>query len=92
MDFPDDLREAEKTLEQTEKQFLAGTDGVAESLLVKLSQGTFRSDTETARERMENLDESRYVKWNRWTKQYEFSASFWKDEGYPSIDINTLRL
>jgi len=91
MDFPDDLREAEKTLEQTEKQFLAGTDGVAESLLVKLSQGTFRSDTETARERMENLDESRYVKWNRWTKQYEFSASFWKDEGYPSIDTTTLQ-
>jgi hypothetical protein len=91
MDFPDDLREAEKTLEQAEKQFLAGTDGVAESLLVKLSQGTFRSDAETARERMQSLDESRYVKWNRWTREYEFSASFWKDEGYPSIDTTTLQ-
>jgi hypothetical protein len=91
MDFPDDLRFAEESLKQAEKEFLAGNDGIAEALLVKLSTGTFSSDAKTARERMQNLDESRYVKWSRWVKKYEFSASFWKDEGYPSIDTTTLR-
>ena len=91
MDFPDDLRFAEESLKQAEKEFLAGTDGIAEALLVKLSTGTFSSETETARERMQNLDESRYVKWDRWDKIYEFKASFWKDAGYPSIDTKTLQ-
>ncbi len=66
MDFPDDLRVAEDSLKQAEKEFLAGNDGIAEALLVKLSAGTFSSDADTARERMQNLDESRYVKWSRW--------------------------
>ena len=91
MDFPDDLRLAEETLKQAEKEFLAGNDGIAEALLVKLSTGTFSSDAKTAQERMQNLDESRYVKWDRWDKIYEFSGSFWKDEGYSSIDTRTLR-
>ncbi len=91
MDFPDDLRFAEDSLKQTEDEFLAGNDGIAEALLEKLSTGPFSSDVQTARERMQNLDESRYVKWNRWDRNYEFSASFWKDEGYPSIDTTTLR-
>ena len=91
MDFPDDLRLAEDSLKQAEKEFLAGTDGIAEALLVKLSAGTFSSDANTARERMQNLDESRYVKWDRWDKIYEFSASFWKDGGYPSISSTTHR-
>ncbi|MFQ5833684.1 MAG: hypothetical protein ACE5H4_13330 [Candidatus Thorarchaeota archaeon] len=75
MDFPDDLRFAEESLKQAEKEFLAGNDGIAEALLVRLSTGTFSSDAKTARERMENLDEFRYVKWHRWEKKYEFSAS-----------------
>ena len=79
MDFPDDLRLAEESLKQAEKEFLAGSDGIAEALLEKLSEGTFSSYANTARERMQNLDESRYVKWDRWDKKYEFSASFWKD-------------
>jgi len=91
MDFPDDLRFAEESLKQAEKEFLAGNDGIAEALLVRLSTGTFSSDAKTARERMQNLDESRYAKWSRWAKKYEFSASFWKDEGYPSIDTTTLQ-
>ena len=91
MDFPDDLRYAEKSLRQAENEFLAGTDGVSEALLVRLSTGTFASAANTAREQMQNLDESRYVKWSRWEKTYEFSASFWKDEGYPSIDTTTLQ-
>ena len=91
MDFPDDLRLAEETLKQAEKEFLAGNDGIAEALLVKLSTGTFSSDAKTAQEKMQNLDESRYVKWDRWDKIYEFSGSFWKDEGYSSIDTRTLR-
>ncbi|MHA2202021.1 MAG: hypothetical protein ACXABN_19320 [Candidatus Thorarchaeota archaeon] len=98
MDFPDDLRFAEDSLKQTEDEFLAGNDGIAEALLDKLSTGpfssdvqTFSSDVQTAREQMQNLDEFRYVKWNRWDRNYEFSASFWKDEGYPSIDSTTLR-
>ena len=91
MDFPDDLRSAEDSLKQAEKEFLTGEDGIAEVLLVKLSTGPFSSDTKTARDRMQTLDESRYVKWNRWAKNYEFSASFWKDEGYPSIDFTTHR-
>ncbi|NHJ15154.1 MAG: hypothetical protein EAX95_15835 [Candidatus Thorarchaeota archaeon] len=89
MDFPDDLRLAEASLEQAEKEFLTGKDGGAEALLERLSAGRFSSDVATARERMRNLDESRYAKWNRWMKKYEFSASFWKDEGYPSIDTTT---
>ncbi|MHA2163469.1 MAG: hypothetical protein ACXAAP_11495 [Candidatus Thorarchaeota archaeon] len=89
MDFPDDLRLAEESLKQAEREFLAGNDGIAEALLVKLSTGTFSSDAKTAREQMQNLNESRYVKWSRWVKKYEFSASFWKDEGYPSIDTTT---
>ena len=91
MDFPDDLRSAEDSLKQAEKEFLTGQDGIAEVLLAKLSTGSFSSDTKTARDRMQTLDESRYVKWSRWVKKYEFSASFWKDEGYPSIDTTTLR-
>ena len=91
MDFPDDLRSAEDSLKQTEKEFLTGQDGIAEVLLAKLSTGSFSFDTKTARDRMQTLDESRYVKWSRWVKKYEFSASFWKDEGYPSIDTTTLR-
>jgi hypothetical protein len=89
MDYPDDLRSAEMTLHQAEKEFLSGTEGVSEALLEKLSTGTFGSDTKTARERMQNLDESRYVKWDQWTETYKFAASFWKDEGYPSIDTTT---
>lgn len=91
MDFPDDLRSAEDSLKQAEKEFLTGEDGIAEVLLAKLSTGSFSSDTKTAQNRMQTLDESRYVKWSRWVKNYEFSASFWKDEGYPSIDSTTLR-
>jgi hypothetical protein len=89
MDFPDDLRSAEASLKQAEKEFLAGNEGIAEALLVKLSTGSFSSEAQTAREMMQNLDESRYVKWSRWEKRFEFSASFWKDEGYPSIDTST---
>jgi hypothetical protein len=89
MDFPDDLRTAEEQLKQAEKEFLTGTDGIAEALLVKLSTGTFSSDATRAQEQMEKLDESRYIKWDRWEKRFEFSASFWKDEGYPSIDATT---
>ncbi|MHA2042305.1 MAG: hypothetical protein ACW975_10615, partial [Candidatus Thorarchaeota archaeon] len=91
MDFPDDLRYAEESLKQAEKEFLAGDDGIAEALLVRLATGTFSSDAETAREQMQRLDEARYVKWNRWEKRFEFAASFWKDEGYPSIDTTTLK-
>ncbi len=91
MDFPDDLRSAEESLQQAETEFLAGTNGVSEALLERLSTGTFTSDAKTAREQMQNLDESRYVKWDRWEKKHEFSASFWKDEGYPSIDTSTLQ-
>jgi len=89
MNFPDDLRFAERSLEQAESEFLKGADGVSEALLLKLSTGTFASDVKTAREQMQKLDESRYVKWDRWTKTYAFAASFWKDEGYPSIDTST---
>ncbi|MBN2229052.1 MAG: DUF4398 domain-containing protein [Candidatus Thorarchaeota archaeon] len=91
MDYPDELRLAEDSLKQAETEFLAGTDGVVEALLEKLSAGSFSSDVEIARERMQKLDESRYVKWSRWVKKYEFSASFWKDEGYPSIDTTSHR-
>jgi len=91
MDFPDELRTAENALQQAEKEFLNGTDGVAEDLLVELSTGPFSSDVVTAREHMQNLDESRYIKWSRWEKSFEFMASFWKDEGYPSIDTTTHR-
>lgn len=89
MDFPDDLRSAEQALERAEIEFLKGADGVSEALLQELSTGTFASDVKTAQEQMQKLDESRYVKWSRWEKRYEFSASFWKDEGYPSIDATT---
>ena len=91
MDFPDDLRFAEESLKQAEKEFLVGTDGIAEALLAKLSTGPFSSDVETARELMQNLDEARYVEWSRWVKNYEFSPSFWKNKGYPSIDTTTLQ-
>ena len=91
MDFPDDLRFAEESLKQAEKDFLAGNDGVAEALLLDLSTGTFSSDAKTAREQMQNLDESRYVKWDRWEKKHEFSVSFWKNVGYPSFDTTTHR-
>jgi hypothetical protein len=33
LDFPDDLRYAEESLKQAEKEFLAGDDGIAEALL-----------------------------------------------------------
>jgi len=89
MDYPDELRNAENSLQQFEEEFLSGSEDVAEKLLVKLSTGTFTSDANTAREKMQTLDESRYVKWSRWEKRFEFSASFWKDEGYPSIDTTT---
>lgn len=91
MDFPDDLRYAEESLRQAETEFLAGDDGISEALLVRLATGTFSSEAETAREQMQRLDESRYVKWNRWEKRFEFAASFWKDEGYTSIDLSTLQ-
>ena len=91
MDFPEDLRLVEDSLKQAESEFLAGNDGIAEALLVILSSGTFSSNAKTAREHMENLDESRYVKWSRWERKFEFSASFWKDEGYPSIDTTSHR-
>ncbi|TFG29350.1 hypothetical protein EU527_15990 [Candidatus Thorarchaeota archaeon] len=91
MDYPDDIRSAENVLKQAEKEFLGGHDGIAEVLLEKLSAGPFSSDIDLARKRMQNLDEARYVKWSRWEKKYEFSASFWKDEGYSSIDTTTLR-
>ncbi len=89
MAFPDDLRYAEESLKQAEKEFLAGDNGIAEALLVRLATGPLSSDAETAREQMQKLKESRYVKWGRWEKRFEFAASFWKDEGYPSIDITT---
>ena len=91
MDFPDDLRFAEDSLKQAENEFLTGNDGIAEALLVQLSTGHFSSDVLAARERIQNLDESRYVKWKRWDKKYVFSASFWKDEGYTSIDTTSHR-
>ncbi len=90
MDFPDDLRLAEAALQHAEEEFLKGTDGISEALISQLSTGTFSSDAEIARGRMQNLDESRYIKWSRWEKKFEFSASFWTDEGYPSIDTTTL--
>ncbi len=91
MDFPDELRSVEESLQHAEKEFLDGKDGIAEALLVNLSTGRFSSDATTAKERMQNLDESRYIKWSRWNEKWEFSASFWTDEGYPSIDTTTLR-
>jgi hypothetical protein len=91
LDFPDDLRYAEESLRQAEQEFLTGDDGIAEALLVRLATGTFSSDADKAREQMQKLDESRYVKWNRWEKRFDFAASFWKDEGYPSIDTSTLK-
>jgi len=89
MDYLDELRHAEEILQQAEKEFLTGSENVFEALLTKLSTGTFASDVSTARELMLTLDESRYIKWTRWEKRFEFSASFWKDEGYPSIDTTT---
>ncbi len=89
MGFPDELRSAEEMVLQVENEFLSGVDGVVDVLLKRLSSGPFSSDVETAKERMLNLDESRYVKWERWEQQYEFSGSHWKDEGYPSIDATT---
>lgn len=91
MNIPDELRYAEESLSQAEKEFLDGRDGVAKALLLRYSTGTFAPDATKAQERMENLDESRYIKWSRWVKKHEFSASFWKDEGYPSIDTTTLQ-
>jgi hypothetical protein len=89
MDFPDELRYAEESLRQAETEFLTGTDGVSKALLERLSTDTFASDVIRAREQLQNLEESHYVKWDRWTKKYEFTASFWKDEGYPSINVTT---
>ncbi|MHA1961353.1 MAG: hypothetical protein ACW99U_14110 [Candidatus Thorarchaeota archaeon] len=91
MDFPDDLRFVEELVKQAEMEFLSGIDGIAEALLADLSTGTFSSDAKTARERMQNLDESRYIKWSRWVKKHEFSGLFWKDAGYPRIDTTTLQ-
>lgn len=91
MDFPEDLRLVEASLKHAETEFLAGSDGIAEALLVILSTGPFSSDAKTAREQMETLDESRYIKWSRWERTFEFAASFWKDEGYPSIDTTSHR-
>ncbi len=91
MDFIDELRFVEASLKKAEKEFLDGNDGIVESLLEELSKSAFSSDANEARERMQNLDESRYIKWDRWTKKFEFEASFWKDEGYPSIDNTTLQ-
>lgn len=89
MNFLDELRAAEEFLKQAENEFLDGKDGIAEALLVKLSTGTFSSDVTTAQEQMQNLDESRYIKWSRWNQKFEFSASLWKDDGYPSINADT---
>ena len=91
MDFPDELRYAEESLKRAENEFLDGNDGITEALIVRLSTGAFSSDAEAAQERMQNLDESRYAKWDRWDKRYEFAAAFWKDEGYPRIDTTTLQ-
>lgn len=91
MDFPEELRLAEGSLKRTEEAFMQGRDGVADGLLTKLSSGVFSSDVETAREKMRSLDESRYVKWDRWAKEFVFSAAFWKNEGYPSIAAATNR-
>jgi len=89
MDFPDELRTAENALQHAEKEFLDGKDGVAEDLLVKLSTGPFSSDAISAQEQMQNLDESRYIKWDRWNQKFEFSASLWKNDGYPSVDTDS---
>ncbi len=91
MEFPDELRKAEDTIAQAEKEFIAGKDGIVQSLLVDFSNGIFSAEATLAQQRMDSLDESRYIKWSRWEKKYEFSASFWKDEGYPSIDTTTLQ-
>jgi hypothetical protein len=84
--YPDVIRRAESALKKAEEELLSGKEGIAERLLVGLSNGMLASDAEKARERMKNLDESRYVKWERWKEDPEFSVPFWKDEGYLSID------
>ena len=89
MNFLDELRFAEESLKQAENEFLNGKDGIAKELLAKLSTGVFSSETESAQEHMQNLDESRYIKWSRWNQKFEFSASLWKDDGYPSVNADT---
>jgi len=84
--YPDVIRRAESALKKAEDELLSGKEGIAEQLLVGLSNGMLASDGQKAHERMQNLDESRYVKWERWKEDPEFSVPFWKDEGYLSID------
>jgi hypothetical protein len=86
MGYPDVIRRAESSLKKAEEELLSGKEGIAERLLAGLSNGILTPDAEKARERMRNLDESRYVKWERWKEDPEFSVPFWKDEGYLSID------
>ncbi len=86
MGYPDVIRRAESALKKAEEELLSGKEGIAERLLVGLSNGSLASDAEAARERMRNLDESRYIKWERWKEDAEFSVPFWKDEGYLGID------
>jgi len=86
MSYPDVIRRAEGALKKAEEELLSGKEGIAERLLVGLSNSILAPDAENARERMQNLDESRYVKWERWKEDPEFSVPFWEDEGYLSID------
>jgi hypothetical protein len=86
MSYPDVIRKAESILKKAEEELLSGKEGIAEQLLLGLSNGLLASDAQAARERMKNLDESRYIKWSRWKEDAEFSVPFWKDEGYLGID------
>ena len=89
MDFLEELTSAEKLLLQAETEFLDGKDGIVYSLLDIFSTGIFSNEAKTAQELMNNLDESRYIKWSRWDRKFEFLGSFWKDEGYPSLDADS---
>jgi len=86
MDYADTLRQAEASLKKAEDGLLAGKEELVEELLNELSDGPLAPDVKVARERMQNLDESRYIKWGHWQTSPEFSAPFWKDEGYPGFD------
>ena len=88
MDFLEELTSAEKLLLQAETEFLDGKDGIVYSLLDIFSTGIFSNEAKTAQKLVDNLDESRYIKWSRWDRKFEFLGSFWKDEGYPSIDAD----
>ncbi len=89
MDYVEELKLAEKHVADAEREFLKGTDGIYEALLEKISTGSFASDAELARKKIQELDESRFIKWDRWDRKYTFSATMWKDTGYPTIDTTT---